>query len=43
MNQETLDKELRRLENSYLPEEIKAKIVEFIDDIRLSGLSLNRQ
>lgn len=43
MNQETLDKELKRLENSNLPEEIKAKIVEFIDDIRLSGLSLSRQ
>lgn len=43
MNQEDLDKELIRLSNSPLSRQIKEKINEFIDDIRLAGLSVNRQ
>ena len=43
MNQEDLEKELIRLANSPLSPQVKEKITEFIDDIRLSGLSVNRQ
>ena len=43
MNQEDLEKELIRLANSPLSPHVKEKITEFIDDIRLSGLSVNRQ
>jgi integrase len=43
MNQDDLNKELRRLENSNLNSLVIEKIKEFIDDIRLSGLSVNRQ
>ncbi|MDS0257132.1 tyrosine-type recombinase/integrase [Thermoplasmatales archaeon AK] len=43
MDQEDLDKELLRLEKTDLNDEIKVKIRGFIDDIRLAGLSVNRQ
>ena len=43
MNQEDLNKELIRLANSPLSPLIIEKINEFIDDIRLAGLSVNRQ
>lgn len=43
MDQETMNKEIGRLENSDIPRVVKDKIREFVDDIRLSGLSLNRQ
>ncbi|BAB59822.1 TVG0680586 [Thermoplasma volcanium GSS1] len=43
MDQETTNKEIGRLENSDIPRVVKDKIREFVDDILLSGLSLNRQ
>ena len=43
MNQEDLNNELSRLDRSDLSAEVKNKIKEFIYDIRLAGLSVNRQ
>lgn len=38
-----MDKEINRLKNLNLPEEVKTRIIEFIDETRLVDLSLNRQ
>ncbi len=43
MNQSDLEKEFLRLEKSTIPEAVKEKIREFIDDIKIVGLSVNRQ
>ncbi len=43
MDQEDLNNEFSRLDRSDLSAEVKNKIKEFIYDIRLSGLSVNRQ
>jgi integrase len=43
MNQDDLNNELLRLDKTGLNTEVKNKITEFIDDIRLAGLSVNRQ
>ena len=43
MNQLDLEKELSRLTRSDLSNEVKEQINEFISDIHLSGLSVNRQ
>ena len=43
MNQDDLNNELFRLDRTDLSTEVKDKIKEFISDIRLAGLSVNRQ
>ena len=43
MNQEDLNNELVRLDRTDLSTEVKDKIKEFVSDIHLAGLSINRQ
>ena len=43
MDQEDLNNEFSRLDRSDLSAEVKSRIKEFVDDIRLAGLSVNRQ
>jgi integrase len=43
VNQEDLKKELERLNKAAIPEASKSRIMEFIDDIKVQGLSVNRQ
>ena len=43
MNQDDLNNELLRLDRTDLDVDVKNKIREFVDDIRLAGLSVNRQ
>ena len=43
MDQEDLNNELSRLDRTDLSAEVKSRIKEFVDDIRLAGLSVNRQ